>query len=94
MASPLSRVEHSALIMGVVDDGAPVLTRVHSECVTGDCFFSLRCDCGQQLRAAMKAVDDVLRELEGQGTQRGLLDRMQTRQGLYDLLGYDPTGKT
>ena len=48
--------EHVALLLGDIADGAPVLTRVHSECLTGDTFGSLRCDCGPQLRAAMAAV--------------------------------------
>lgn len=51
-----------ALVKGVVDDGEPVLVRMHSECLTGEVFGSLRCDCGEQLRAAMKAV-----EQEGRG---------------------------
>jgi GTP cyclohydrolase II len=45
-----------ALVKGQVDGGLPVLTRVHSECVTGDVLGSLRCDCGVQLRAALQAV--------------------------------------
>ena len=48
--------EHVALAIGDVADGKPVLVRVHSECLTGDTFGSLRCDCGPQLRAAMTAV--------------------------------------
>ena len=56
MASPQTGLEHSALTMGMVDDGEPVLVRIHSECLTGDSFYSLRCDCGSQLQAAMKAV--------------------------------------
>jgi 3,4-dihydroxy 2-butanone 4-phosphate synthase / GTP cyclohydrolase II len=48
--------EHVALVIGDVRDGAPVLVRVHSECLTGDTFGSLRCDCGPQLRAAMTAI--------------------------------------
>ncbi|HMG32154.1 MAG TPA: bifunctional 3,4-dihydroxy-2-butanone-4-phosphate synthase/GTP cyclohydrolase II [Jiangellaceae bacterium] len=48
--------EHVALVLGDIADGEPVLTRVHSECLTGDTFGSLRCDCGPQLRAAMAAV--------------------------------------
>ncbi len=47
---------HVALIMGDVADGKPVLCRVHSECLTGDVFGSLRCDCGQQFDAAMKQI--------------------------------------
>jgi GTP cyclohydrolase II len=54
--APYKGEEHIALTMGVVDDGKPVLTRVHSECLTGDCLYSLRCDCGAQLQAAMKAI--------------------------------------
>ncbi|HET6920586.1 MAG TPA: bifunctional 3,4-dihydroxy-2-butanone-4-phosphate synthase/GTP cyclohydrolase II [Jiangellaceae bacterium] len=48
--------EHVALVLGDVADGEPVLVRVHSECLTGDTFGSLRCDCGPQLRAALTAV--------------------------------------
>ena len=48
--------EHIALIMGELDTTKPVLLRVHSECLTGDVFHSLRCDCGAQLAAAMKAI--------------------------------------
>lgn len=53
---------HLALIKGVVDDGAPVLVRMHSECLTGEVFGSLRCDCREQLHAAMRAI-----EREGRG---------------------------
>lgn len=48
--------EHVALLMGAVDDGTPVLARVHSECLTGDTFGSVRCDCGTQLQAALAQV--------------------------------------
>ena len=48
--------EHVALVFGDVKSGDPVLVRVHSECLTGDVFASLRCDCGQQLAMAMQAV--------------------------------------
>jgi len=48
--------EHVALVYGDVKSGDPVLVRVHSECLTGDVFASLRCDCGQQLAMAMQAV--------------------------------------
>ena len=48
--------EHVALVFGDVASGDPVLVRVHSECLTGDVFASLRCDCGQQLAMAMQAV--------------------------------------
>ncbi len=54
--SMVEREHHVALVMGRVDDGAPVLVRVHSECLTGDVFGSMRCDCGHQLQAAMRMV--------------------------------------
>ena len=47
---------HVALVLGEMGDGAEVLTRVHSECLTGDVFGSLRCDCGQQLDRAMEQI--------------------------------------
>jgi 3,4-dihydroxy 2-butanone 4-phosphate synthase/GTP cyclohydrolase II len=47
---------HVALVVGDIGDGHGVLTRVHSECLTGDVFASLRCDCGQQLEAAMELI--------------------------------------
>jgi 3,4-dihydroxy 2-butanone 4-phosphate synthase/GTP cyclohydrolase II len=52
----VDRSEHVALIMGDVGDGMPVLVRVHSECLTGDTFGSVRCDCGPQLQAALAKV--------------------------------------
>ena len=58
-----SNKEHLVLTMGDVVDGEPVLTRVHSECLTGDALFSMRCDCGSQLQAALKAIAE-----EGRGT--------------------------
>jgi 3,4-dihydroxy 2-butanone 4-phosphate synthase/GTP cyclohydrolase II len=54
--------QHMALVKGEIDPAEPVLVRVHSECVTGDVFHSLRCDCGDQLEAAMQLV-----ECEGKG---------------------------
>jgi 3,4-dihydroxy 2-butanone 4-phosphate synthase / GTP cyclohydrolase II len=48
--------EHVALVLGDIGDGSDVLTRLHSECLTGDVFGSLRCDCGAQLEAAMSAI--------------------------------------
>ena len=52
----LTGEHHIALTMGDISDGKPVLLRVHSECLTGDAFHSLRCDCGEQLAAALKLV--------------------------------------
>lgn len=51
--------QHVALVRGSVVGGEGVLVRVHSECLTGDVFGSLRCDCGSQLRVAMEAVAGV-----------------------------------
>jgi 3,4-dihydroxy 2-butanone 4-phosphate synthase/GTP cyclohydrolase II len=48
--------QHVALVMGEVDNGEPVLVRVHSECLTGDVFGSLRCDCGEQLEMALRMI--------------------------------------
>jgi 3,4-dihydroxy 2-butanone 4-phosphate synthase/GTP cyclohydrolase II len=54
--------EHLALVMGDISSGEPVLVRVHSECVTGDVFGSLRCDCGEQVPLAMQSIAE-----EGRG---------------------------
>lgn len=54
--------EHVVLTMGDVRGEEPVLARIHSECLTGDALFSLRCDCGSQLQAAMHKI-----ALEGRG---------------------------
>jgi 3,4-dihydroxy 2-butanone 4-phosphate synthase/GTP cyclohydrolase II len=74
--------EHVALVLGELGDGEQVLTRVHSECLTGDVFGSLRCDCGAQLAAAMAAIAGegrgvvlYLRGHEGRGI--GLLSKLQ-----------------
>ncbi len=48
--------EHVVLSLGDIGDGQPVLARIHSECLTGDALFSMRCDCGSQLQAAMEKV--------------------------------------
>ena len=48
---------HVALVKGDIGDGEDVLCRVHSECLTGDVFGSMRCDCGKQLQTAMRQVE-------------------------------------
>ncbi len=58
----LNGEEHVALVKGVISGDEPVLVRVHSKCLTGDTFHSLRCDCGQQLETAMEMI-----EAEGKG---------------------------
>jgi 3,4-dihydroxy 2-butanone 4-phosphate synthase/GTP cyclohydrolase II len=77
--------EHVALVFGDLGDGADVLVRVHSECLTGDVFGSVRCDCGPQLDAALQRVAEVgrgvvlyMRGHEGRGI--GLLHKLQAYQ--------------
>jgi GTP cyclohydrolase II len=78
---PETGKEHVALVMGNVDDGQPVLLRVHSECLTGDGFGSLRCDCGPQLDAAMANVAaesrGVILYLRQEGRGIGLLNKIR-----------------
>lgn len=73
--------EHLALTLGQVGDGVPALTRLHSECLTGDGLFSLRCDCGPQLEAALAAIAKegrgVLLYLRQEGRGIGLLDKLR-----------------
>ncbi|MDE1461821.1 GTP cyclohydrolase II [Spartinivicinus poritis] len=77
----LTGKEHVALTMGNVSDGEPVLARVHSECLTGDALFSLRCDCGAQLQAALKAIAEasrgVILYLRQEGRGIGLLNKIK-----------------
>ncbi|NDC26250.1 MAG: bifunctional 3,4-dihydroxy-2-butanone-4-phosphate synthase/GTP cyclohydrolase II [Actinobacteria bacterium] len=72
--STIDGIEHLAFVKGNVADGTPVLTRVHSECLTGDVFGSRRCDCGPQLASAMRQIEEegrgvvvYLRGHEGRG---------------------------
>jgi 3,4-dihydroxy 2-butanone 4-phosphate synthase/GTP cyclohydrolase II len=72
--SDVDETEHLAFSLGTVDDGEPVLVRVHSECLTGDVFSSRRCDCGPQLHSAMSLIAEegrgivvYLRGHEGRG---------------------------
>ena len=73
--------EHIALSMGDVGTQAPVLARVHSECLTGDALFSLRCDCGAQLQHGLEAIAKegrgVLLYLKQEGRGIGLLNKVK-----------------
>ncbi|WP_345241789.1 bifunctional 3,4-dihydroxy-2-butanone-4-phosphate synthase/GTP cyclohydrolase II [Pontibacillus salipaludis] len=72
--------EHVALVKGDIKPGEPTLVRVHSECLTGDVFGSYRCDCGPQLHAALKQIDEagqgVLLYMRQEGRGIGLLNKM------------------
>ena len=57
--SPIDDREHVALVRGEIESGEDVLVRMHSECLTGDVFSSVRCDCGEQLRAAMRQISEA-----------------------------------
>jgi 3,4-dihydroxy 2-butanone 4-phosphate synthase / GTP cyclohydrolase II len=54
--SDMDADQHVALVMGDIENGEPVLARVHSECLTGDVFGSLRCDCGEQINVALEMI--------------------------------------
>ena len=73
--------EHIALTMGDWRDGAPVLSRIHSECLTGDALASQKCDCGPQLQAAMRAVQaegrGVIGYLRHEGRGIGLINKIR-----------------
>ena len=73
--------EHVALAFGDLSSDQPVLCRVHSECLTGDCLFSLRCDCGSRLQEALKRIAKegrgVVLYLRQEGRGIGLLNKIK-----------------
>lgn len=79
--SRLNGEHHVALVKGDIGNGENVLCRVHSECLTGDTFGSLRCDCGQQLAAAMKQIESegrgILLYMRQEGRGIGLINKLK-----------------
>ena len=72
---------HVALVKGDIGDGKDVLCRVHSECLTGDTFGSLRCDCGKQLKKAMQQIQEegrgILLYMRQEGRGIGLINKLK-----------------
>ena len=77
----LNGEHHVALVKGEVGEGENLLCRVHSECLTGDTFGSLRCDCGQQLHAAMRQIEEegrgILLYMRQEGRGIGLINKLR-----------------
>ncbi len=87
--------EHVAIIVGRIDPDQPTLTRIHSECLTGDLFRSLKCDCGQQLEQALRRMQDaaasgsggILLYMRDEGRGIGLGNKMRAYH--YQTQGLD-----
>ncbi len=77
----LNGEHHVALVKGEIGDGKDILCRVHSECLTGDTFGSLRCDCGQQLASAMTQIEKegrgILLYMRQEGRGIGLINKLR-----------------